>query len=361
MEFEYSAWDSKLAQAIQNLSNLMQIYQYLLNRMGGDPEEALEAMRQLQEDGVIGPGYDLEGFRKQLEENKLIQITPRGAKLSARGENKLRESAFEEIFQKMKIGGQGQHRVPRTGGADGDLLPEKRKFEFGDDMRAIDFQSSLFNSISRSGSFDLEVDERDLEVFESEKTTGCATVLLIDVSHSMVLYGEDRITPAKQVALAFTHLILTKYPKDDLSVVLFGDDATEVPISEIAYIQAGPYHTNTQMGLRLARNILLKKRQSNKQIFMITDGKPSMMKEPDGSYYRNTFGLDPKIVGRTLDEAVYCRKKNIPITTFMVTDDSYLQDFVKRLTELNQGRAFFSSVDNLGEFMMWNFVTNRKR
>jgi uncharacterized protein with von Willebrand factor type A (vWA) domain len=361
MEIDYLKFDEELFRQLMQAGELMKLFNYLLTRLGGDAEEALQMMRRLQEEGYLPENFDLQGFRDALNEQNIVSQTPNGAELSAKGEKNLRQAAFEEIFQKMKISGPGSHSLPYQGGAGDEMLPEKRKYIFGDDMKAIDMSGSLLNSVTRSGNFDLEMEESDLLVHESERSTGCATVLMIDISHSMILYGEDRITPAKQVALAFTHLILTKYPKDDLSVVLFGDDAFEVEISEVPYINVGPYHTNTQMGLRLARNILLKKRQTNKQILMITDGKPSMIKEPDGSFYRNTVGLDPKIVAKTLDEAALCRKKNIAITTFMVTDDSYLQDFIKRLTEINQGRAFFSSIDNLGEFMMWNFVTNRKR
>jgi uncharacterized protein with von Willebrand factor type A (vWA) domain len=184
---------------------------------------------------------------------------------------------------------------------------------------------------------------------------------MIDISHSMILYGEDRITPAKQVAMAFTELILTKYPRDALNVVTFGDTAEEIKIKDLPYLTVGPYHTNTQAGLRMARQILLARKHVNRQIFMITDGKPSMITRPNGTLYKNPMGLDPRIVNRTLDEAVICRKKKIPITTFMVTDDPYLQNFVARLTELNKGRAYFSSVDNLGRFMLWDFVSNRKR
>ena len=203
--------------------------------------------------------------------------------------------------------------------------------------------------------------ERDLEVYDSEKTTGCATVMLIDISHSMILYGEDRITPAKQVALAFSELILSSFARDSLNIVLFGDFAKEVQVKDLPYIGVGPYHTNTKAGLQMARNILLKKKNVNKQIFMITDGKPSMINRRNGSVYKNPVGLDPVIVNRTLDEAIICRKKKIPITTFMITDDPYLQQFVQKLTELNRGRAYFSSAQNLGDYIFWDFISHRRK
>jgi uncharacterized protein with von Willebrand factor type A (vWA) domain len=177
----------------------------------------------------------------------------------------------------------------------------------------------------------------------------------------MILYGEDRITPAKQVAMAFTELILTKFPKDSLNIVLFGDNAQEIQIKDLPYIGVGPYHTNTKAGLQMARQILLRKKSPNKQIFMITDGKPSMIVKGNGRPYKNPIGLDPMIVNRTLDEAVICRKKKITITTFMITDDPYLQEFVRKMTELNRGRAYFASADNLGDYLFWDFMSHRRK
>ncbi|UCE24488.1 MAG: hypothetical protein JSU74_00105 [Candidatus Zixiibacteriota bacterium] len=361
MRFVYSEWNDDLYKKLKSLADLMAIFNYLLIRFNGDVEETLKMMERLQQQGYIDSKYDLDEFRKQLEQSRLIKSTRDGLKLAPRGEKKLREDAFDQIFQKMKATGQGQHPLPYEGGSSDEPLPEKRQFNFGDNFRSIDYGSSLFNTIKRSGDFDLNMTEKDLEVFESERSTSCATVLMIDVSHSMVLYGEDRITPAKQVAMAFTELILTKYPKDSLSRVLFGDEARQIQIKDLPYIGVGPFHTNTQAGLRMARQILLSRKHANKQIFMITDGKPSMITRANGQLYRNPMGLDPIIVNRTLDEAVICRKKKIPITTFMVTDDPYLQKFVQRLTELNKGRAYFSSVDNLGSYVIWDFVSNRRK
>jgi len=361
VRFVYRAWDDELFRKLKSMSDLMAIFNYLLMRLGGDVEQTLQLMRRLQEQGVLGSEYDLKEFERQLKKSDVVKMQGNKMKLTSKGEKKLRKESFELIFQKLKRGGRGQHPLPYEGGNSEEVLPEKRPYSFGDNIRALDFGSSLFNSIKRTGDLGLEMSEKDLEVFESEQSTSCATVLMIDISHSMILYGEDRITPAKQVAMAFTELILTKYPRDDLSIVLFGDEAKEVKISDLPYIQVGPYHTNTQAGLRMARQILLSKRHLNKQIFMITDGKPSMITRPNGQLYKNPMGLDPRIVNRTLDEAVACRKKKITITTYMITDDPYLQQFVAKLSELNKGRAYFSSVDNLGSFVLWDFVTNRKK
>ena len=361
MKFVYSEWDDELFSRLQQLQDLMAVFKYLLVRLSGDVEGTLELMQRLQKEGLLDDGYDLEDFKRRLQETKLVDKSKTGLKLSSKGEQTIRRDAFELMFNKMRGHGKGQHLMPNDGGTTEEWLPEKRAYSFGDNLQAIDYSHSIFNSIKRTSDLDLNLSENDLEVFESERTTYCATVLMIDISHSMVLYGEDRITPAKKVAMAFTELILTKYPKDDLSIVLFGDDAREVQIKDIPYISVGPYYTNTQAGLRLARKILLTRKHVNKQILMITDGKPSMIIRANGQVYRNPGGLDPMIVNRTLDEAVACRKKKITITTFMVTDDPYLQSFVQRLTELNHGRAYFSSVDNLGSYVLWDFVSNRKK
>jgi uncharacterized protein with von Willebrand factor type A (vWA) domain len=185
-------------------------------------------------------------------------------------------------------------------------------------------------------------------------------VLLLDISHSMILYGEDRITPAKKVALAMAELIQTRYPKDSLQVALFGDDATEVSVRQLPYVGAGPYHTNTRAALQLAQRLLLRKKHPNKQIFMVTDGKPSAITE-HGRLYKNPFGLDPKIVGLTLEEAAACRRNKIVITTFMLTQDPTLVDFVNKLTQVNRGRAYFSAADDLGGSVFVDYLRNRKK
>lgn len=361
MKFVYSQWDEEFYARLKQLGDLMAIFNYLLLRLNGNVDETFRLMEKLQREGMIDPDFDLGAFKKQLQDGKFVQNTRSGFKLTPKGEQSIRQDAFELIFKKMKSSGRGEHLLPTEGGSTEEWLPEKRRYNFGDNMHTIDYNASILNSITRTSDLDLNLSENDLEIYESEKTTSCATVLMIDISHSMILYGEDRITPAKKVAMAFTELILTKYPKDGLSIVLFGDDAKEVKIKDLPYITVGPYYTNTQAGLRLARQILLTRKHVNKQIFMITDGKPSMITRSNGQVYRNPAGLDPLIVNRTLDEAVICRKKRITITTFMVTDDSYLQAFVQKLTELNRGRAYFSSVDNLGSYVIWDFVTNRRR
>jgi uncharacterized protein with von Willebrand factor type A (vWA) domain len=188
-----------------------------------------------------------------------------------------------------------------------------------------------------------------------------STVLMIDISHSMILYGEDRITPAKKVAMALAELITTRYPKDTLDILVFGNDAWTISIQDLPYLKVGPYHTNTVAGLQLAMDILRRKRNTNKQIFMITDGKPSCVKEKDGTYYMNSNGLDEYIVDKCYTQAQQARKLHIPITTFMIARDSYLQKFVNAFTEANQGKAFYTGLKGLGEMIFEDYENNRKK
>jgi uncharacterized protein with von Willebrand factor type A (vWA) domain len=188
-----------------------------------------------------------------------------------------------------------------------------------------------------------------------------STVLMIDISHSMILYGEDRITPAKKVAMALAELITSHYPKDTLDILVFGNDAWTIPIKDLPYLKVGPFHTNTVAGLQLAMDLLRRKRNTNKQIFMITDGKPSCVRERDGTYYMNSNGLDRYIVEQCYTQAQQARKLHIPITTFMIANDPYLQQFVNRFTEANQGKAFYTGLKGLGEMIFEDYETNRKK
>ncbi len=361
MKITYKVLDRDKLKQIQLYEELKKLFQQLLLRLAGDAERVAEVMREFQDSGYIAEDIDLNDFFKRLEAEKLVRRTAGALKSTQRGKYVLREHVFNEIFAKLRKGGNGEHLLPQRGGDGGEAAPEKRKFFFGDDPQTVDYCSSFFNTIKRSASLDLCLEEQDLEVYEQDRATNLALVLMIDISHSMILYGEDRITPAKELALALTHIIRRQYPKDELSVVLFGDDAVTISPAELGSIAVGPYHTNTQMGLRKARELLLKKRQANKQIIMITDGKPSMIKLSDGRYYKNSFGLDPEIVKRTLDEAILCRKRSIPITTFMIADDPVLVEFVRKLTKVNLGKAFYCSPDNLGTFVVDNFMRQKRK
>lgn len=359
MRHRYFYLDPALIQAILAGLDLLRLFNQLVLATGGDVEEAMDWMRYLQAEGHIPEEVDLEQFFASLEDQQLVQRDGEGGfQLTAGGERRIRRSAFEEIFANLDRSGPGYHPI-RAAGEGIERLPETRPYKFGDDIHLLDSARSLQNAMRRTHG-DLSLTEDDLEVHETEHLTSCATVVAIDISHSMILYGEDRITPAKTVALALTELITTKYPKDHLSVILFGDRAEEVPLSDIPYIQAGPYHTNTREALQLARGLLSRQKQPNKQIFLVTDGKPSAITE-GGRIYKNPFGLDMRIVNLTLEEADVCRRQKVVVTTFMLATDPMLTQFVEKLTQINRGRAYFASPYNLGEFILADYIRNRRR
>ena len=236
-----------------------------------------------------------------------------------------------------------------------------RRYEFGDTMN-LDVNATLRSAIQREGlGVPINLEYADLMVHQTEYQSSCATVLMLDCSHSMILYGEDRFTPAKRVALALTHLIRTQYPGDSLHVVLFHDSAEQIPLSALARAQVGPYHTNTRAGLKLARRILMSQRKDMRQIIMITDGKPSAMTMENGRIYKNPMGLDPLILRETFREVAACRRGGIMINTFMLADDYYLVDFVKKITEICQGKAYFTTTMTLGQYILMDYLRRRTR
>ncbi len=236
-----------------------------------------------------------------------------------------------------------------------------KPYEFGDTLN-LDIPGTLLRAVRREGlRSPLLLDYDDLLVHQSEYQSSCATVLMLDCSHSMILYGEDRFTPAKRVALALAHLIRTQYPGDTLNVVLFHDTAEEVPMSQLARVMVGPYHTNTQEGLRLARRILSRQKKDMRQIVMITDGKPSAMTMPDGSIYKNSMGLDPWILKETFREVAECRRSGILVNTFMLARDYDLVSFVQKVSEICRGKAYFTTPMTLGRYLLMDFMTKRAR
>ena len=358
MRHRYFHLDPDLLRQMLAGIDLTRLFNQLLLASAGDAEEAMEWMRYLQEQGYIDESVDLEAFFAELEKQRMLERDGDGGLvLSGAGERQIRKSAFEQIFSGLAKGAPGYHAI-RASGDGVETLPESKPYAFGDDLARIDSVRSLGNALKRTQG-ELELAEEDLEVFETEHQTACATVVAIDISHSMILYGEDRITPAKTVALALTELITTKYPKDHLSVITFGDRAQRIAIRDLPYLEAGPFHTNTREALQLARGLLGRQKQPNKQIILITDGKPSAITE-NGQVYKNPFGLDLRIVNLTLEEADLCRRQRIVITTFMIATDSFLQQFVDQLTKVNRGRAYFASPDNLGEFLLTDYIRNRK-
>lgn len=236
-----------------------------------------------------------------------------------------------------------------------------RHYEFGDTLN-LDISETLFNAVRRDGAkVPVEITYKDLMVHQCEYYSSCATVVLLDCSHSMILYGEDRFTPAKRVAMALSHLIRTQYPGDTLNLVLFHDSAEEVPIGELARVQVGPYYTNTREGLRMAQRILLRQKKDMRQIIMITDGKPSALTLEDGRIYKNAFGLDPFVVGQTLEEVNKCKRAGIMINTFMLASDYSLVHFVQKITEMCRGKAYFTTPYTLGQYLLMDYMQRKTK
>jgi Ca-activated chloride channel family protein len=360
MRWRYAEWDKTLENILKGFRDLMSMFNYLLLMAGGDVDQAFRWLAYLQSKGLIDGEVDLEDFRGRLEEERIIERLKEGEyALSARGEQMIRKDSLARIFSNLAKSGFGQHRVPAAGNGE-ESLTETRAYRFGDPVAAIDALGTISNAVRRAGIEEIRLAEEDFEVYETEHLSSCATVLLIDISHSMILYGEDRITPAKQVALALTELILTRYPKDTLRVGTFGDEAREIRIKDLPYLKVGPYHTNTKAGLEMAQAILEESRQSNRQIFMVTDGKPTAIEE-NGEIYKNPYGFDPKISNQTLAAAANCRRAGVTITTFMLATDPSLQEFVEEMTRINRGRAYFASADRLGEFLFADYIRNKRR
>ncbi|MDJ0521126.1 MAG: VWA domain-containing protein [Planctomycetota bacterium] len=340
--------------------DLLRIYRQLLLIFDGDVETSLEQLDHVgQRYQLWREDFGIEEFKQLLERSGEARRDARGLmKMTRKGERALRRQALQDIFRGMDARALGEHRTTQTGGS-GEIADETRPFEFGDSVDTLDAHRTLSNWVKRTGG-EGDIAEDDLEVRERERNTSCATVLLIDVSHSMTLYGEDRITPAKRVALALTELILTKYPKDTIDVVLFGDEATTVPLERLPYLSNGPFHTNTRAGLMMAQDILRRRKAVNRQIVMLTDGKPSAIHD-DGGIYKNPFGLDRRIVNKTLEEAVRCRRRGIRVTTFMLTSDPYLQKFIENFTEACRGQAYFADSARIESFVLVDFMRNRRR
>jgi Ca-activated chloride channel homolog len=236
-----------------------------------------------------------------------------------------------------------------------------KTYEFGDTLN-LDITATLSNAIQREGlAVPLNIEYSDLQVHQCEYQSSCATVLMLDCSHSMILYGEDRFTPAKKVAMALSHLIRTQYPGDSLSLVLFHDSAEEVPLSQLARVKVGPYYTNTREGLRMAQRILQRQRKDMKQIVMITDGKPSALTLEDGRIYKNAFGLDPLVVSQTLEEVSKCKRAGVLINTFMLASDYGLVQFVQKVTEMCRGKAYFTTPYTLGQYLLMDYMSRKTK
>jgi Ca-activated chloride channel homolog len=383
---------------------------YGINEM--DPDRSMEALREailraLQEGDMLGDDAMSEELRKMLQDpgamnnqeikdliEKLMerlgqegfinpqqppQVTP-PPNTSARGQigqpqERQPEVRFEitdktidflgfktlqDLLGSLGRSSFGRHdtRDLSTGVESGGI---SRPYEFGDTLN-MDISATLFNAVRREGAkVPIEMNYSDLMVHQCEYHSSCATVVLLDCSHSMILYGEDRFTPAKRVAMALSHLIRTQYPGDTLNLVLFHDSAEEVPIGELARVQVGPYYTNTREGLRMAQRILLRQKKDMRQIVMITDGKPSALTLEDGRIYKNAFGLDPFVVGQTLEEVNKCKRAGIMINTFMLASDYSLINFVQKITEMCKGKAYFTTPYNLGQYLLMDYMQRKTK
>ena len=360
--FRFTGYQPPEKKEKSDFERLLKIFMELMLITSGNVSETLKWLTDIDRQyKLTTPEYGIGDFIEDLKKNGyLSEEQPGQYQMTAKSEQKVRHSALEEIFGKLKKSKPGDHKTFISGRGD-EQSTDTRAFEFGDAPEQISVTESLRNAQINHGLDDFRLSEDDLEIRESEFRSQTSTVLMIDISHSMILYGEDRITPAKKVAMALAELIMRKYPKDTLDVIVFGDDARQIEIKDLPYLQVGPYHTNTVAGLELSMDILRRRKNSNKQIFMITDGKPSCIREKDGTYYKNSFGLDPYVTEKCYTHAAQARKLHIPITTFMIARDSYLQEFVETFTEANQGKAYFTGLKGLGEMIFKDYENNRRK
>jgi len=359
---------------------LFEIFQELVTHTSGDVEEALDWLRELDKEyELTDDDYTIDDFIEDLKAKGYIREEfdmdgPQGVEgeegdenggggnlsITSKLERMLRQRALDQIFGKIKRSGSGNHKTGKSGKGD-EHTGDFREYRFGDSLEHISMTESLKNAQVNHGLDNFSLSEEDLVVEDTQYKAQMSTVLMIDISHSMILYGEDRITPAKKVAMALAELITTRYPKDTLDILVFGNDAWPIPIKDLPYLRVGPYHTNTVAGLQLAMDMLRRKRNTNKQIFMITDGKPSCLRLPNGDYYKNSVGLDEYIVEKCYAMAQQARKLHIPITTFMIAEDPYLMQFVREFTKANKGKAFYTGLKGLGEMIFEDYEQNRKR
>jgi len=339
--------------------------QWLEDRSEGDAKELDELIdqliRQMVEEGWIQSQQQQEAPSAFDENSQGTEELPAGFarfELTDKSIDFLGFRLLRHLLGSLGRSSFGRHET--THFATGvEAYQATKEYEFGDTLN-LDISSTLLHAVGREGiGVPLNLEYSDLMVRQAEYESSCSTVLLLDTSHSMILYGEDRFTPAKRVALALSHLIRTQYPGDSLRLVLFHDSAEEIPLKQLARAVVGPYHTNTCEGLRLARRILMSEKKDMRQIVMITDGKPSAITLPNGRIYKNAFGLDPMILEETYKEVATCRKAGILINTFMLASDYYLVDFVKKVTEICRGKAYFTTTMNLGQYILMDYLKKK--
>lgn len=312
-----------------------------------------EGYLRVSEEGWGKPPQEGSGSKGKPLRNIQFELTGQGIDF-------LGYKTLRELMSSLGRSSFGQHNTRDLAtGVETDA--HSRPYEFGD-LLNLDISATLMNAVKRQGSDPpIELEYSDLMVYQTEYQSSCATVLMLDCSHSMILYGEDRFTPAKKVALALAHLIRTQFPGDSLHLVLFHDSSEEIPLARLPSVKVGPYHTNTREGLRLSRRLLLNEKKDMRQIIMITDGKPSAITLPDGRIYKNPFGLDPMILRETYKEVTRCRKAGILINTFMLARDYYLVDFIKQVSQICRGKAYFTTTVNLASYILMDFMTKKTK
>jgi Ca-activated chloride channel family protein len=350
----------------------------VLDKLFGDPadgdqeqlrqqiEELIEQIiERMKESGYITPSPDLETERQRRAQGGYGEANERVTfEVTDKALDFLGYKALRDLMGSIGHSSAGRHDTRDLAtGIEASGAP--KRYEFGDTMN-IDATATILNAIRRQGSAGsatgrLDITYNDLMVAQGEYQSSCATVLMLDCSHSMILYGEDRFTPAKRVAMALSHLIRTQYPGDTLHAVLFHDSAEEIPLRELGRVRVGPYYTNTREGLRLARRILERQRKDMRQIIMITDGKPSALTQPDGRIYKNAFGLDPFVISETFAEVSACARAGIMINTFMLARDYDLVAFVRRVASMCRGKAYFTTPYTLGEYVLMDYMDKKTR
>jgi len=341
--------DERLREQIESMSGeqFEQLIEQLINRMQQEDYISIDQPHDPSRDTSVG------GQVGESQAQARFEITDKGLDF-------LGFRALRDLLGSLGKSSFGRHDTRDT--ATGiEASGASKTYEFGDTLN-LDITATLSSAIQREGlHLPLNIEYSDLKVHQCEYQSSCATVLMLDCSHSMILYGEDRFTPAKKVAMALSHLIRTQYPGDSLSLVLFHDSAEEVPLSQLARVQVGPYYTNTREGLRMAQRILQRQRKDMKQVVMITDGKPSALTLEDGRIYKNAFGLDPMVVSETLQEVSKCKRSGILINTFMLASDYGLVQFVQKVTEMCKGKAYFTTPYTLGQYLLMDYMSRKTK
>ncbi len=367
---------ARFQQLEHNLDDLREAMRRILEESDFFDEDTQRQLKQMAAEGTLDELID-KLIERMQQENYISSMRPPGETSTSQVDGQVGDvqgevrfevtdksldflgfKALRDLLGSLGKSSFGRHDT-RHWATGIEVSGASQRYQFGDTLN-LDINATLSSAIAREGiGLPLNLEYEDLHVHQCEYQSSCATVVMLDCSHSMILYGEDRFTPAKRVAMALSHLIRTQYPGDSLSLVLFHDSAEEMPVSQLARVKVGPWYTNTREGLRVAQRILARQRKDMKQIVMITDGKPSALTLPDGRIYKNAYGLDPLVVSETLEEIARCKRSNVMINTFMLASDFGLVQFVHRVSEMCRGKAYFTTPDTLGEYLLMDYI-NRK-